>query len=175
MIKNWWTTQQSMSLIWPSLLTSKSCFAAYYWLSLLRFPGAPPTSMPKIKCYSFPLKLHFSLGTISYNPGQKTKVLLDYFVSLISFINKSFWSKNFEELLKRKFWFSWFGLWPGNVYFLILTWGYVYWFYRETGGERKISMWERNIDQLPSHMHPDWGSNLQIRCGHWLGMEPTTF
>lgn len=35
----------------------------------------------KTECLSLPLKLHFSLGAISYNPGQKTRVILDHFLS----------------------------------------------------------------------------------------------
>lgn len=72
----------------------------------------------KTKYFSFPLKPLFSLGAKSYNTGQKTRVLLHYFHSLTPLIINSFLSKHFEELLKGKFWFSWFGLWPGNGYFL---------------------------------------------------------
>ena len=46
---------------------------------------------------------------------------------------------------------------------------------RERERERETSMWQRNISWLPSHTHPDWGSNLQPGYVPWLGNEPVTF
>ena len=41
--------------------------------------------------------------------------------------------------------------------------------------EREASMWERNIDQLPSWTRPDRGSSLRPGCVPWLGIDPMTF
>ena len=37
--------------------------------------------------------------------------------------------------------------------------------FRERKRERSVA----------SHMHPDWGLNMQTRCVPWLGIEPATF
>ena len=46
---------------------------------------------------------------------------------------------------------------------------------RERERERGKSIWERNIDWLPSCMCPKWGPNLQPRYVPWLEIKPTTF
>ena len=44
----------------------------------------------------------------------------------------------------------------------------------EEEGERETLIWKRNIDQLPPHMHPNWGPSLQPRYVPRPGIRPTT-
>ena len=61
------------------------------------------------------------------------------------------------------------------LFFLILTQGYVYWFYRERKGGRGGEREGKETWSVASYTRSNQGSNPQPRYVPWLGIEPATF
>ena len=56
---------------------------------------------------------------------------------------------------------------------LILTQGYIYWFWRKRKGERNIDVRQKHWS-VASHICPIQGSKPQPKYVPWLGIEPAT-